>query len=173
MRVSRLLALFVVTLLICAVVLAIGVPSYQLVTSSRSVDGALQDARSVTLTEFVQYFDASGGDVARREQVLSSLSASTEQVSHLRRATAGVVAIGFPLAHKLCFDPHHRVEIVRADGSRLRVDICFQCDNFRLGDGAIETLPRSWIPRLTEFFITAGVPVRTAEEYAELRPDNT
>jgi hypothetical protein len=163
--------LFVVGLFVFAVILCVGIPSYHLATSSRAVSGALRDARSVTLSEFVQYFDMSGSELARRERVLSTVSASDEQVRQLERATAGIVALGFPLAHKLCFDPHHRIQVVRPDGSDLRLDICFQCDNFRLGDGAIQTLPRPWLPRLAEFFAAAGIPVRAAEEYSKLHPN--
>jgi hypothetical protein len=148
--------LFVVGLFVFAVILCVGIPSYHLATSSRAVSGALRDARSVTLSEFVQYFDMSGSELARRERVLSTVSASDEQVRQL---------------DKLCFDPHHRIQVVRPDGSDLRLDICFQCDNFRLGDGAIQTLPRPWLPRLAEFFAAAGIPVRAAEEYSKLHPN--
>ena len=69
----------------------------------------------------------------------------------------------------MCFEPHHRIEIVRADGSELRFEVCFHCNNFEFGsrgDMRGATLPSSWRERLTAFFTDAGMPPR--EDYSEL-----
>jgi len=165
--------LFVCGIAVLALLLFVALPSYQLASATLSLSRALDGAQSVTVTEFVQYFDTSGRDLERRDRLLSTISPSAEQVREFQRAIGGVITVGSPLSHKRCFDPHHRVDVVRGDGSSVRLDICFQCDNFQLGDGAIETMPRPWLQRLPKFFSSIGLPVRSREEYAKLNPNNT
>jgi len=164
---------FLLGLAVFAFAFFVGLPSYQLASASLSLDRALRGAQSVTINEFVQYFDTSGRDPEPRYRVLSSIIPKPEQVEELRRATNGFITIGSPLSHKRCFDPHHRIEIVRADGSFLRLEICFECDNFRLDEGTIKTMPRSWLQRLPTVFGNVGVLIRGREEYAKLNPNNT
>jgi hypothetical protein len=66
----------------------------------------------------------------------------------------------------MCFSPHHRVEVVREDGSLLQFDICFQCDNFTLGEPHAVTMPESWRERLAQLFTSLGMPPRA--DYSEL-----
>jgi hypothetical protein len=171
-RIGRLILWFLLGLTVFAFALFLGLPSYQLATASLLLDRALREAQSVTITELVQYFDTSGRELEPRYRVLSSMIPSPEQVEELRRATSGVITIGFPLRQKRCFDPHHRVEIVRADGSFLRLEICFECDNFRFDDGPIQTMPRSWLQRLPTVFGHVGILIRGREEYAKLNPNS-
>jgi len=170
--IGRLLLGCLLGLAVFAFAFFVGVPSYELASASRSLDRALRGAQSVTINEFVQYFDTSGHDPEPHYRVLSSKIPTPEQVEELRRATSGVITIGFPLSHKRCFDPHHRVEIVRADGTFLRLEICFECDNFRFDEGAIKTMPRSWLQRLPPVFGNVGILIRGREEYAKLNPNN-
>ena len=168
----RLLLWFLLGLAVFAFVLFVGLPSYQLASASRSLDRALRGAQSVTITEFVQYFDTSSRDPEPRYRVLSSMIPSPEQVKELQRATSGFITIGFPLSQKRCFDPHHRVEIVSADGTFLRLELSFDCDNFRFDEGTIKAMPRSWLQHLPSFLRSVGSPIRGREEYAKLNPNN-
>ena len=172
-RVGRLLLWSLLGLVVFAIALFVGVPSYELASASRLLDRGLRGAQSITITELVQYFDTSSRDPEPRYRVLASIIPTPEQVEELRRATSGVITIGLPLSHKRCFDSHHRVEIVRADGTFLRLEISFECDNFRFDDGAIKTMPRSWLQHLPSFLESVGSPIRGREEYAKLNPNNT
>lgn len=122
------------------------------------LSNALQNARSVTLVEFQR-------DIVGPELVLSRIPASPEQIAELRAATGAWFAPIPPWRMK-CFDPHHRVEIIRADGSTLRFDICFHCQNFTLGEPHAVTMPDSWHDRLSRFFTSVGMPPR--DDYSAL-----
>jgi hypothetical protein len=154
----------------CGFVFYVGIPSFVLAFASRSVLRSLDGARSVTVSEFVPYLDLSTDGIGQRERVLRSVVASQEEVASFRRATGGFLDFGFPLAHNRCFTPHHRVDVVRADGSIFRFEVCFLCDNVRF-DGPIQTIPRRWLPGLKRFFIDLGMAPRTSEEYAKLTPE--
>jgi hypothetical protein len=163
--------LVLIALAVCGFAFFIGIPSLILISSSRSVSAALDGARAVTVTEMVPYFEASSSDqIVQRERILQTVTATPEQVARFREATGGFLAVGFPLAHARCFDPHHRVDVIRADGSLFRFDVCFLCGNVQFGGPAIQTIPPRWVPRLRQFFSELGMPPRTAEEYAKLAP---
>src|SRR4029077_12957866 len=88
-----------------------------------------------------------------------------QQVAALRSATGAWLA-PIPPWQMMCFDPHHRVEIVRADGSTLRFDICFHCQNFTRDEPHAITMPASWRDRLSRFFTSVGMPPR--DDYSAL-----
>lgn len=166
----RLGTLFLIAMFLLFLGLFVGLPSYMISADSSAVSRALRGAHSVTVTEFVSYFDTSGNELVQREIVLHSVTASPDQISQFHRATSGFLDVGFPPTHKRCFDPHHRVEVIRADGITFRFDVCFLCSNASFGDGGIQTIPSAWLPRLEQFFSTLGMPPRTSDEYAKLRP---
>ena len=102
------------------------------------------------------------------ELVFSRVPASREQIVALRSATGAWMP---PIPHRstACYHPHHRVEIIRADGSEFRFEVCFQCQKFVMGhQGA--TLPQSWRRPLADFFTAAGMP--PSKDYSELEKDH-
>jgi hypothetical protein len=166
----RIGVLFLIAIALYVLGLYVAVPSYFLASSSSTVATALRDAQSVTVSELVPYFDTASDELIERERILHTVTASPVQISRFRSATSGFLDAGSPLAHKRCFTPHHRVEIVRTDGSVSRFDVCFLCNNFRFDGPVIHTIPSGWRSRLERFSTDLGMPPRTSDEYAKLGP---
>jgi hypothetical protein len=125
--------------------------------ASRRFSRALQGARSVVLVEFAN------------DIVLAHTAATPEDIAGLRRATGTWSWLLFPKA-PLCFEPHHRVEVVGVDGSNLQFEVCFLCGNFVFSDDPLSPildLPPSWRKSLTSFFSSVGMPPRSAQEYLQ------
>jgi hypothetical protein len=119
---------------------------------------ALQDPRSVVLTEF-------SGQV-----VVAKVNCTPDEIERLRRAVGRHVWPFVPRG-PLCFDPHHRIEIVGADGVVTAVEICFLCGNFSFKDtapfGELD-LPPAWTEPLRSFFASVGMAPKTSLEYIDI-----
>lgn len=137
--------------------------NHQAWLSSRHLSQALQHARSVTLVEY-----AGNTTIARK-------TLTADEIGRLRTATS-IWFCDLEPRGALCFEPHHTVEIVRADGSGLDFDVCFLCRNilvtkepFQEGDLFVYgTLPSSWDKSLSLFFTSAGMRPKTGDEYGEI-----
>lgn len=132
---------------------------------SHDISKALSGARSVRLVEFQRDFSS------EHEFVFQRILASPAQISALRAAT--VEAGPTDNLVTLCaFDPHHRVEIVRADGSEFRLEVCFLCNGFAiLGNGSRrggDRLPSLVRSRLWKFFTDAGMPPLSSAAYDKM-----
>jgi hypothetical protein len=136
-------------------------------SESRNISDALTDARAVTIAEFTRILDFSD-DTPEREVTLQNITATPEQIARFHSATARFVSFGLPRAHARCWTPHHRLEIIRRDGSSFRVEICFQCTNMKLTPGHIFSIPARWLEPLHDFFTSIGMPPRTGEQYEQL-----
>jgi hypothetical protein len=156
LRRIALLLLFVAA--IAAFIFLVAIPSQEAWSYARTLSGALTNARSVTLIEFQR-------DILGPELVFARVAASPQQIAALRSATGAWYA-PIPPRRTACFSPHHRVEIVRADGSTLRFDVCFHCNNFTLGGPHAITMPKSWRGRLARYFTSVGMP--PLEDYSAL-----
>jgi len=86
-------------------------------SASGSLSLALDNAKSVDLVEFDD-----NGDTIRKV-------VGPKEVAELREATNRWLMPSGPEGH-LCFDPHHRVDVVRTDGSEFHFIISFSCRNF-------------------------------------------
>src|SRR4051794_17210253 len=106
---------------IAAIIAFFQIRSQDTVRHARALSNALTNARSVTLIEFER-------GLVGPELVFNRLAASPQQIAALHSATGWWFA-PIPRGRRNCLDPHHRVEIVRADGSTLRLDNCFHCQN--------------------------------------------
>jgi hypothetical protein len=115
-------------------------------SASDTISHALDGAASVTLVEFNDT-----GDTIRA-------AAGPQEIAQLRRATTRWLAPSGPEG-ALCFEPHHRVDVVRADGSQFHFIICFECRNFQLDSPrtGIIGLPYPWRKSLTGLFKSAGM----------------
>jgi hypothetical protein len=122
--------------------------------ATRELRLALEKPRSVILTEYA-------GDV-----IINRVVCAPEQILALRKATNKRF---WPFSPKipLCFEPHHSITIVRADGSTLEVYICFLCGNFAFHDktGVVLDIPPYWSASLLSFFRNLGMSPRTYEKY--------
>jgi hypothetical protein len=136
--------------------------------SSYRLSNALRNARSVLFVEFTHGFrpGESGFVLARR-------TATADDISRFRRAT-GPWFLPFERRGPLCFEPHHRVEIVREDGTELTFSVCFLCGNFDVftpddaSAGTEVDSPPSWDKSLRSFFTSIGMAPKTREEYGEI-----
>ena len=132
--------------------------------SSYRLSNALRNARAVTFVEFTPARAGGVLDVARKV-------ATPEEIARFRSATSPWF-LPFEPRSALCSQPHHCVEIVRADGTALTFYVCFLCLNFFLDPseemgGAIE-LPPPWERSLSSFFASIGMAPKTDEEYTAL-----
>lgn len=124
--------------------------------SARRLSGALHSARKVVLVEY-------SGDleIARR-------TATADEISRLRNATSVWPRPFFPTAY-LCFIPHHRIEIVRADGSEVTSEVCFLCEKFAIDNGPPGApLPPYLGKSLASFFTSVGMAPKTHDEYSTI-----
>jgi hypothetical protein len=149
-------------------------PSSEQWRQSRILSTALRDARSVNLVEFTpHYVDVESGKVIDREVLFQQLTATRAQIEALESATDRFLTFQTMMSMKGCFTPHHRVEIVRTNGTLTNFTLCFKCENFKFDSGDTQPIPAAWLPRLTRFFSAAGMPPRTDEEYHELAYEMT
>jgi hypothetical protein len=133
--------------------------------TSRSLSAALQNCRSVVLVEH-----SGGVELARK-------SATPDEMSRLQKAISAWPRPFFPESYA-CWIPRHSIDIVRADGSPVSVDICFSCGKFGIEDlPFVAALPPHLAKSLTSFFASVGMAPKTDEEYTrieisqERRPD--
>jgi hypothetical protein len=133
--------------------------------SSHRLSNALRNARAVTFVEFTPAREGGLFELARK-------AATPEEIARFRSATSPWF-LPFGPRSALCSEPHHRVEIVRADGTELTFYVCFLCLNFFLdpweqtGGSSIE-LPPPWERSLSSFFASIGMAPKTDDEYDAL-----
>ena len=126
-------------------------------TTCRSLSRALQDARSVTLVEYARKVD-----IVRR-------TATPDEISRLRNMTRMWWRPFLPTSGYLCFEAHHRTEIVSRDGTESSSAISFLCEQFIIENGSSPVpLPRYLKESLRAFFTSAGMAPKTYEEYSTL-----
>lgn len=163
----KVLILVPLVILLSAMAVALGSAVYlerDTWKSSYRLSQALRDARSVTFVEFAP--------VKSGEFVLARKTATAEDVARFQNAISPWFLPYGPRG-SCCFHPHHRVEIVRADGTALTFLVCFLCENFMLHPRAADAstggevpLPPSWQKSLSSFFVSIGMAPKTAEEYS-------
>jgi len=122
-------------------------------SASARISRSLDNAKSVVFVEFDET-----GDTVR-------VAAGPKEVAELRRATNRWLIPSVPKPG-LCFDPHHRVDVAKADGSMFQFAVCFECRGFLLEDSAyrnIFTLPDPWIKPLAALFKSVGMNPLNAE----------
>jgi hypothetical protein len=135
------------------------VPSWSVL---RHLSNDLKGARSVTLREYAW------------DTTLAQRKASSGEIERLRRITGKFVR-PFYSKGSLCFDPHHDIEIVRADGSEITVSICFLCGNILYNDGSKaypHDLPPYIATPLKAFFATVQMEPKPREKYDAYRPSS-
>ena len=154
LRLIRITSLLLVVLGVAALICYVIIPSQPAWNYARTLSAAMKDARAVTLVEFERSFSG------RVELVFQRVAATPAQMAALRSATSAWYA-PIPRWKANCYNPHHRIEIVRADGSKLRFEMCFQCQNFKWGEEGLQTLPLSWSEALKNFFTANGMAPRS------------
>jgi hypothetical protein len=123
-------------------------------SASNKISRALDNAKSVVL---VEYDDT--GDKAR-------VTAGPTEVAELRRATTRWLLPSVPEGF-MCFESHHRVEVVRTDGSQFRLVICFGCRNFELDPPQTDIIgvPDPWRKSLIALFKSQGMNPWNSDEH--------
>lgn len=132
--------------------------------SSYRISNALRNARSVTFVEFTP--------VESGSFVLARKAATPGDIAGFRSATSPWF-LPYEPNGALCFEPHHRVEIVGTDGTELTFLVCFLCGNFYFdppapdaSTGGAVPLPPFWHHTLSSFFASIGMTPKTHEEYS-------
>jgi hypothetical protein len=166
----RVLGLLLGTLIGIAILLFVVSPTLDLRKEWKRLDGLLAQASRVTVTEFVKDRrpPESDSEEERPERVLKQFDASPAQVQELRNSIGASLTTGVGLRNR-CFDPHHRLGIHAADGKTETVEICFLCQNYRIGEGGPIPLPAGWSDALSALFTRWGMNPRTSGEYEAVR----
>ena len=121
--------------------------------SAHRLSTALKNPRQVMLVEY-------SGDVE-----IARKTATPEEISRLRSAIS-LWPRPFLPAPSLCFEPHHRIEIQRADGSEWNTAICFLCGRFAIEEKPfLAPLPHYLADTLGPFFASVGMAPKSDEEY--------
>src|SRR5262245_595500 len=121
---KKILIAILVAMVLVPIIFIVGRLLYldsDILKGSYRLSKALRNARSVT---FVEY---------ERDLLLARRAATPDDILRFRRATSPWF-LPFKQGGSLCFEPHHQVEIVRADGTELKFLVCFMCNNFDLHD---------------------------------------
>jgi len=164
----RIFWLLVIVLGVFSFLFFLVIPSLDAWSKARTLSQAMKTARSVTLVEFER--STSG----RTEVIFQRVAATPVQMDALRAAISAWYA-PIPRWQMMCYGPHHRVEVMQADGSTLQFEICFHCGNFRFGGKdylGLQTLPASWKEPLARFFTEAGMaPQDNYTARARAHPD--
>ena len=161
----RFSAILVILIAIFLFLVLVALPSSERWAWSQTLSSALTDARAVTFVEFTSARDSDAPKGGFREIELQRINATPEQIKRLRAATSRFFVFSYYVVLPSCFTPHHRVEVVRRDGSTFQMDLSFDCWDFRFDHQHEEPLPLSWLPRLRDFFSDLGMPPRTAATY--------
>jgi len=133
--------------------------------SCYGLSNVLRNARSVSFVEFTPSFTPGESGL-----VLARRAATADDISRFRQATTPWFLPFKPRA-SLCFEPHDRVEIIRADGTELTFLVCFPCGNFYFGPLDDTSpfwevdLPPSSDKFLRSFFTSIAMTPKTREEY--------
>lgn len=170
MRIGLPLAILIALLLF---LLLVALPSSERWSWSRELSAALSDARSVRFVEFTSYRDSDAPKNGSNEVVFQRIEATPEQINGLRSATSRFFVFSYYVVIPGCFSPHHRVEVVRRDGSSFRMEISFNCWAFRFNERHEEPVPLSWLPPLRDFFSHLGMAPLTEAEYQKLGEQKT
>jgi hypothetical protein len=122
--------------------------------ASDRISHALDGARSVVFVEF----DDKGKTLR--------VAAKEREIAGLRQATNRWLWPSFPEG-AMDFDPHHRVEVVRADGSQFQFVICFGSRNFYFDspEEGVFGLPLPWRKSLTALFKSVGMTPFNSEDF--------
>ena len=126
----------------------------------------MANARSVSLVEFTRDYEDSPSK-SQPELIFKRAAATPTQMQAIRNATGSLIS-HIPDEEAKCFWPHNRIEIIRPDGSELRFEVCFHCQNFDMKGGQISefaSLPVNWSKNLAKVFTDAGMPPQ--DDYVE------
>ena len=137
------------------------IPSQKAWACARILSDAMANARSVSLVEFWR------DERDQTELIFKRAAATPTQMEAILKATGSLIS-PIPDSETKCFWPHHRIEINRSDGSELRFEVCFMCQNFLMEGGQVnefESLPVNWSKNLAKVFTDAGMPPQ--EDYLE------
>ena len=125
---------------------------------SRRLSEALDGARSVTLVEYENNLE-----ISRR-------SASPDEISQLRNMTRNWWRPFVPTSGYLCFEVHHRIEIVKADGAESNAAFSFLCEQFVIENESTPVpLPHYLKELFAAFFTSAGMAPKTYDEYRDIK----
>jgi hypothetical protein len=143
------------------------IPTLQAIWVRQKISSALRSATAVRLEEFVPNY------ATRKHRIISSVELSGKQRDDIVSALPILPDIGVAGVITLCYKPHHKAVILQADGNELVLEVCFGCDELRLGEGGIMMTPFLWKSPLRKLFTSHSVPIREQREYSKLTASTT
>ena len=92
-----------------------------------------------------------------KEQIFQTVKLLPAQRRSLLHALPKAKDISDSAATACIFDPHHRIEILQSDGSRLVWEICFHCGEHFVEGDRVRILPLGWSDSLKSFFQSQNI----------------
>ena len=99
-----------------------------------------------------------------KEEIFQTVELGPSQRESLLLALPSAKDLSDRVTTMCIFVPHHRIEIVNADGSKLVWEICFHCgEHFVTGD-RVRILPAGWGASLRNFFQSQNIKTDVPEK---------
>jgi hypothetical protein len=120
---------------------------------------ALRDAKRVVVIVHSSQVDSPNAETMKnyKEQVFQSLELLPAQRRSLLRSLPRARDISDSVSTACIFNPHHRIEIFKADGTRLVWEICFICGEHFVEGDHVRILPGGWRASLRSFFESQNI----------------
>jgi hypothetical protein len=99
-----------------------------------------------------------------KEQIFQTVELLPAQRESLLHALPKAKDISDSTLTACIFDPHHRVEILKSDGSNLVWEICFQCGEHFVAGDRVRIMPRGWPDSLKSFFQSQNLRINAPEK---------
>lgn len=105
-------------------------------------------------------------DEKSAEKIYSTVILNAVQVEQLRAVLSPSADYSATHFMACIFEPHHRVEFLRADGSVFKIELCFECGELDVNGGGQRIFPEGWQAKWESFI--ASLSLRPHAEWREL-----
>jgi hypothetical protein len=99
-----------------------------------------------------------------KEEVFQTVELGPGQRESLLQALPTAKDVSDRVTTMCIFVPHHRIEIVNADGSKLVWEICFHCGEHFVAGDRVRILPAGWPASLKSFFQSQKIKTDVPEK---------
>src|SRR4051812_32808481 len=124
---------------------------------------AIRNAQKVVVIVHSGPWDNPAADIERmknfKEQILQTVELLPAQRNSLLGALPKAKDLSDRTSTACIFDPHHRIEILNPDGSRLIWEVCFHCGQHFVEGDHVRILPLGWPDSLKRCFESQNIRV--------------
>ena len=118
---------------------------------------ALDEASQVRVIEHSSPYDGGSYSSNYSETTFSTLALDDEQKKALRNALNLSLDYSGTIMMMCIFEEHHRIDIIKKDGSTTTLHICFHCGEIMIDDKGQRIMPLGWPSSLSQFISSLGL----------------